>query len=115
MRFQLPVRSRLIHSNRVEQAETANLGNLIQRGGDLLAARVAHTGGEPSEDAFLLIFARADDEGEAEALLILSVEPLERRDLASREVVQASRCLLCRRGWPQRAGARGAANEVGMR
>ena len=70
--------SHLVWANGVEEAQAADFGDLAKRGGDLLVAGVTHALSEAGDA--LLVLARADDEGKAEALAILSVKAREGGD-----------------------------------
>src|SRR5262245_56203695 len=102
-------------ANGIEQAEAADFGDLGERGGDLFVAGVGHALGEAGEDAFLLVLARADDEGEAEALVVLSVETREGGDLVRGEAIESGGGLLTGGGRSKGSGEGGASDQVGVR
>jgi hypothetical protein len=74
--------------DRVGETETGNLRDLVKRRRDLDHALVPCAALEFAEDRRLVVFARADDEWEAETRAILRVEPLEACDLVRRKPVE---------------------------
>src|SRR3954468_14752960 len=99
---------------RVLEAQAGDAGHLVEGGGELLLALVAHALLEGLQDRLAGVVAHADDEREAEAGAVGLVQLGETRVLAGREPVEPGGRLLAGGRLAERAGDGRLAGEVGM-
>lgn len=101
-----------VHAHQGLQAQAADLLHLLDAARHLCRAPVAAALGQLAQNARLVVHAGADDEREAEALLVLGVEPGHEVHVPRAQGVHPGRCLLIGRLLGQGAAPQVPARQV---